>query len=42
LQIEDRDVPGLSRRYLQAHVRLPGVRNFAGRRVRIITPQVLV
>lgn len=37
LQIEDRDVPGLSRRYLQAHVLLPGVRDNARRRVRIIT-----
>ena len=37
LQIEDGDIPGLSRRYLQAHVLLPGVRDFARRRVRIIT-----
>ena len=40
-QIEDRNVPGLSRRDLQAHVRLPGIRDNTGRRVRIITPQVL-
>ena len=40
-QIEDRNVPGLSRRDLQAHIRLPGIRDNTGRRVRIITPQVL-
>jgi hypothetical protein len=41
LKIEDRHIPGLSRGNLQAHFHLSGVRDLAGRRPRIITPQVV-